>query len=262
MPTPPVDGQGHPQWQRRQFALPVRLEAGSLVFVRPGQVQHWHLDDQVEGCMVLIDPPALAPMSSARRGRDALLAAMDDWPVGARLDDGFAAELRQDLDRLARDLEAFDGTADDVSLIRQSLLAALLRVARWHRRRQQGTPQPPAGAVQVHRLFQAELEQHFRAHRTVAAYATRLGYSESTLNRACRAATGQSARVLLDRRLAMEAARMLVHGQGSVAEIAHDLGFSEPTNFIRFFVRIVGTTPVRFRSRYTESPQPDAMPSA
>ena len=237
----------------------LRLGAGSLVFVRPAQIQHWHLDEHAEGCMVLIDPPALTPIAHSRSDRDALLAAMADWPVGVQLDDAFAAELRTGLDGLARDLADFDGTADDVTLIRQGLLAVLLRVARWHRRRLHHLPRPPAGARQVHRLFQAELEQHHRSHRTVAEYAQRLGYSESTLNRACRAATGQSAKVLLDRRLAMEAARMLAHSPASVAEIGHALGFTEPTNFNRFFVRMVHMTPLAFRSRHTGGGRPEAL---
>lgn len=239
----------------------LRLGAGSLVFVRPGQVQHWHLDERAEGCMVLIDPPALTPIAHSRSDRDALLAAMADWPVGAHLDDAFAAELRAGLEGLARDLAAFDGTAHDVTLIRQSLLTVLLRVARWHRRRWQHLPRPPAGTQQVYRLFQAEMEQHYRQHRTVSDYARRLGYSESTLNRACRAATGQPVKVVLDRRLAMEAARMLVHSQAGVAEIGHALGFSEPSNFIRFFVRLVRVTPLRFRARYTEGAASDVQPT-
>jgi AraC-like DNA-binding protein len=230
----------------------LRLGAGSLVFVRPGQVQHWHLDERAQGCMVLIDPPALTPITHSRSGRDALLGAMADWPVGVRLDDEFAAELRAGLDCLARDLAEFDGTLHDVTLIRQGLLAVLLRVARWHRRRWNDVPRPPAGAQQVYRLFEAEMEQHFRGQRSVAEYARRLGYSESTLNRACRAATGYTAKVLLDRRIAMEAARMLVHSPASVTEVGHALGFSEPTNFVRFFVRLVGSTPTRFRSRYID----------
>jgi AraC-like DNA-binding protein len=229
----------------------LRLGAGSLLFVRPGQVQHWHLDERAQGCMVLIDPPALTPIAHSRSARDALLAAMADWPVGVRLDKEFAVELRAGLDCLARDLTQFDGTVHDMTLIRQGLLAVLLRVARWHRKRWNDLPRPPAGTQQVFRLFEAEIEQHFRSHRSVADYALRLGYSESTLNRACRAATAQSAKVLLDRRLAMEAARMLVHSPASVAEIGHALGFSEPTNFVRFFVRLVGSTPQKFRGRHT-----------
>jgi AraC-like DNA-binding protein len=144
--------------------------------------------------------------------------------VGVRLDDEFAAELRTGLDCLARDLAVFDGTVHDVTLIRQGLLAVLLRVACWHRWRWNDLPQPPAGTQQVYRLFEAEMEQHFRSHRSVADYARRLGYSESTLNRACRAAIGQSAKVLLDRPLAMEAARMLVHSPASVAEVGPAYG--------------------------------------
>lgn len=230
----------------------LRLGAGSLAFVRPNQVQQWHLDERAVGCMALIDPPALTPMVPSRGSRDALLTALSDWPVAVRLDDEFAGTLRDGLDGLERDLASFDGSADDVTLIRQSLLTVLLRVARWHRRRSDELPRPLAGARQVYRLFEAEMELHHRSHRPVADYARRLGYSESTLNRACRAATGQSAKVLLDRRLAMEAARMLVHSQLSVAELGHALGFTEPTNFIRFFVRLVGLTPLRFRSRYLE----------
>jgi AraC-like DNA-binding protein len=127
----------------------------------------------------------------------------------------------------------------------------MLRVARWHRKRWHDLPRPPAGTQQVYRLFEAEMEQHFRSHRSVADYARRLGYSESTLNRACRAAAGQPAKVLLDRRLAMEAARMLVHSPASVAEVGHALGFTEPTNFNRFFLRMVGATPQSFRVRHT-----------
>ena len=33
-------------------------------------------------------------------------------------------------------------------------------------------------------------------------------------------------------------------------DVGHALGFSEPTNFNRFFVRLVGTTPLGFRGRY------------
>lgn len=234
----------------------LRLGAGSLVFVRPGQVQHWHLDERCEGCLVMIDPPALKPMSLTTGNNDALLGAMADWPVGVRLDDRFATELRDGLDRLARDLDAFDGTRHDIALIQQTLLAMLLRVARWHRRRLAAVPAVPSGLRQVYQLFAAELDRRFREHLSVADYARHLGYSESTLNRAVRLATGQSAKVQVDRRLAMEAARMLVHTQATVAEIAHALGFSESTNFGRFFVRLVGATPARFRLRHAGAPRP------
>lgn len=83
--------------------------------------------------------------------------------------------------------------------------------------------------------------------RSVSELAHRLGYSESTLNRACLAATGKTAKRLVDQRVALEGARLLAHANISVNEISHRLGFSEATNFVRFFVRMVGSTPTEFR---------------
>lgn len=79
--------------------------------------------------------------------------------------------------------------------------------------------------------------------------ARRLGYSESTLSRACLAAEGRSAKEVIDRRVALEASRQLVHSQASVAEIGHPQGFSEATHFVKFFARMTGLPPQAFRTR-------------
>lgn len=228
----------------------MRLGAGSLVFVRPGQVQHWRLQPSAQGFMVMVDPPALLPVIDSRSGTDHLLTEVEDWPVGVQLDEGFSSALQTELRRLAQDLDQYDGSPQDIVLARQVLLGILLRVARWHRGRAPALPESPRAPRQVFRTFRRALEQQFREHRTVSEYARRLGYSESTLNRACLSATGKTAKVLIDRRVALEAARMLVHAQASVSEVGHRLGFSEPTNFVRFFVRMIGSTPTGFRAAH------------
>ena len=82
-------------------------------------------------------------------------------------------------------------------------------------------------------------------------YARRLGYSESTLSRACVAAVGHTAKRAIDLRLVLEAKRLLVHSQATVVQISHQLGFSEPTNFVKFFRRLAGRTPQQFRAAGT-----------
>jgi AraC-like DNA-binding protein len=225
----------------------MRLGAGSLVFVRPSQVQHWRLQHPVQGCMVMVDPPALPPLTDVRSGANILLSEMEDWPAGVRLDDAFAAELQTELRRLAMDLEAYDGSFQDIALIRQVLLAIMLRVARWHRDRAQTASLEDKSPNSVFKLFRRELEHRFVERQSVSEFAQRMGYSESTLNRACLAATGKTAKVLVDQRVALEGARLLAHAKISVNEISHRLGFTEATNFVRFFVRMVGSTPTDFR---------------
>jgi len=81
-------------------------------------------------------------------------------------------------------------------------------------------------------------------------YVGRLGYSHSTLSRACTASTGLTAKRLIARPTVLEAKRLLVHGEATTAEIAHRLGFSEPTNFVKVFRRLVGAAPAAFRTRF------------
>jgi AraC-like DNA-binding protein len=97
--------------------------------------------------------------------------------------------------------------------------------------------------------FRREIERSFVHTRRVEEYAARLGCSVRTLTRASLAATGRSAKQLIDDRVALEAKRLLAHTDQPVADIGRVLGFPEPTNFGRFFAREVGFSPGHFRAK-------------
>jgi AraC-like DNA-binding protein len=96
--------------------------------------------------------------------------------------------------------------------------------------------------------FRREIERSFATSRRVEEYAARLGCSVRTLTRASLAATGRSAKQLIDDRVALEAKRLLAHTDAPIADIGRTLGFPEPTNFGRFFGREVGVSPGSFRA--------------
>jgi AraC family transcriptional activator of pobA len=100
------------------------------------------------------------------------------------------------------------------------------------------------------RRFRAAVEAHFLQHWPVARYARGLAVSESSLNRLCRALAGGTAFDLIQRRLALEARRRLVHVAGPVGGIAAQLGFKDPAYFCRFFRKHNGTSPSAFRRRH------------
>lgn len=60
--------------------------------------------------------------------------------------------------------------------------------------------------------------------------------------------TGSTAKTLIDARVALEAKRLLAHSDLPVAAIGHRLGFTEPTNFGKFFTRQTGDSPGTFRA--------------
>ena len=95
--------------------------------------------------------------------------------------------------------------------------------------------------------FKALLESHYSHHWPISRYAQRLGMSETSLNRLCRALCGATAFHLVQQRLALEARRRLMYVTGSVHSIASELGFADAAYFSRFFRRQTGVSPNEFR---------------
>lgn len=99
------------------------------------------------------------------------------------------------------------------------------------------------------RRFEALVEQQFRTRQPVASYAAQLAVSATHLNRVVRRATGGPASALIAERMLREARRLLIYTNLGAAEIAYDLGFSDPAHFSRAFARGTGLPPRDFRRR-------------
>ena len=99
------------------------------------------------------------------------------------------------------------------------------------------------------REFRHLVEANHSKHWPVSRYASRLGVSETSLNRLCRRQCGVTAFALLQNRLALEAKRRLMYVGGSIQNIASELGFADPAYFSRFFRRHCGLSPQEYRSR-------------
>jgi AraC-like DNA-binding protein len=223
---------------------------GTVLHVRPGQVQRLPAAPggrlaELDAIVVLFTadfPPPLSPVAS-----------LLDLEFGPTVLSTPLAE-REGLYRTVADLHAEyqllgtreeTATALSIELLRQLLGAILLRIARLPRPAGSGS----AEMNDVFRAFQRETERSFAATRDVQDYAARLGYAPRTLTRACLAATGRTAKQFLDARVILEAQRLLVHTDLAVAAIGRAVGFSEPTNFGKFFAREAGLTPGAFRAR-------------
>ena len=61
--------------------------------------------------------------------------------------------------------------------------------------------------------------------------------------------TDRNAKTVLTNRMMLEAKRLLAHSVLPIADIGDRLGFSEATNFVKFFRREAGLTPSAFRAQ-------------
>ncbi len=99
-------------------------------------------------------------------------------------------------------------------------------------------------------LFKDLVESNFRKQKQVNSYAKQLCVTEKRLNQATSKVLGKSPKEMIDDRVMLEAKRLLAHTNESVKEIGFDLGFDEPTNFIKYFRKHNGSTPVEFREQF------------
>jgi AraC family transcriptional activator of pobA len=127
------------------------------------------------------------------------------------------------------------------------LLLSLLRQGTAHAADGRGA----TGQALLVRRFREDIEHHFKDHGDLEAHCLRLGVTQSTLTRACRAMTGRSPLELIHERLMAEARRLLIHGSRNVSGVAYALGF-EPAYFSRFFTRREGVSPAAYQRLHTD----------
>jgi AraC family transcriptional activator of pobA len=96
--------------------------------------------------------------------------------------------------------------------------------------------------------FREAVERDFRTGAGIEDYGRALGVAPSRLRSACAAVAHTSPMALVHDRVMVEAKRMLLYTNMTVAEAAYDLGFDDPAYFSRFFAEREGRPPSAFRA--------------
>jgi AraC family transcriptional regulator, transcriptional activator of pobA len=97
--------------------------------------------------------------------------------------------------------------------------------------------------------FRARVDQDYKKHRPIAAYADELSITPGQLSRLCREVLGMSSLDVINARLVHEAQRELIYTTASIKQLAHTLGFTDETYFGRFFRKHTGLSPREFRAK-------------
>lgn len=97
-------------------------------------------------------------------------------------------------------------------------------------------------------LFRDLLEANFKNHKNVTFYASKLSLTERRLNQAVAKILGKTVKQAIDERIMLEAKRLLAHTNDNIKEVGFNLGFEEPTNFVKYFRKHNSGTPMEFRA--------------
>jgi AraC-like DNA-binding protein len=217
------------------------VQPGYLFCLAPGQMHSWNLSADSTGYLLFFDASFYLHTYPSGRLREYPFFQ----PLRTPLVDLSAQQppFPELLEQLMREAESrFDNRLE----VLRGCLFVLLELAARH-------AQPPAvaGATahqnQLLRAFETLLDQHFRTEKAVQAYARWLHLTPNHLNALCRRQRDHTASDLIQRRVLVEAQRLLVHSHQPVKQIALELGFADASYFGRFFRKRTGLTPDQFR---------------
>ena len=95
--------------------------------------------------------------------------------------------------------------------------------------------------------FSELVEKNFKEKHAVSDYADLLNVAPKTLTKKLHMERASAPSEFIQKRLVLEAKRLLSYSEQSVKEIAYDLGFEDPAYFTRFFTKHATISPNQFR---------------
>lgn len=220
----------------------VPVKAGQLYFMAPGQVHNWHFEGEVDGYIINFSA-AFFQSFLLRPGY------LDDLPFFSGIVADAVIEVPADkqaaISRLFEDLIAESEQQQflGADMIRTTLLKLFISAARLVSRQQA----EPTYNYTLMRNFQKLIDKNFISLKLPKDYADLLFITPNHLNALCNAMLGIPAGEVIRRRIALEAKRLLINRELTIAQIAGELNFADNSYFTRFFKKQTGLTPEEFR---------------
>jgi AraC family transcriptional activator of pobA len=226
---------------------PLHKLNNTLLFVNKDQVQTFHHSPKITGRVLLFTDDFFA-----KSNQDLMLLKNSvlfndflDTAIIKLSADSMILDCFQNIEQELTSKE--DEYTHDI--LQTLLRAFLLRCER--ERKKVGYKEIKKGAdLDYTILFKDLLNIHYLKLKSVNGYASYINVSEKRLTQATTKTVGKTPKELIDERVMLEAKRHLVHTNQSVKQIGYELGFEEPTNFIKYFKRHAGKTPIEFRESH------------
>ncbi len=226
------------------------LKPHQLHLIAPGQVQFWNLPNQKDKPLrgyYIYFTEALFMLG----GSDRFLTKIYPFDTVENLStltftDEDTAVINQQFLGLFQEYKKTQLGWIEAIIARLQLILIMAQ-----RRQEQLHPQLNLTAGQrITHQFQQLLKEKATEEQELRYYANHLGVTVGHLSETTKEVVGLSAGRLLRQQRLLEAKRMLVHSEKTIAQVADSLNFVDASYFGRFFKRETGNTPKQFRSRY------------
>lgn len=226
----------------------IKIKPNSLLFLKKDVVHRFDIKEQVKGKAFLFTDSFFCQTERDTKFLRNSILFNDLYSVSQIQIEKKQSNLFTELLKLMTD-ELQNVKDNSQADILQNLLHNFLLYSERERRKQNFIEIPKSADLDYVMLFKDLLENDFKTQKQVAYYAKKIIITEKRLNQATTKTLGKTPKEIIDDRIILEAKRILAHTTESVKEIAFQLGFDEPTNFIKYFKKHTIQTPIEFREK-------------
>lgn len=222
------------------------VQPGQIYFMVPGQVHTWNFDSEPDGFIVNFSAQYISALVANPRYLEqfAFFSGIANEQV-LNVPGSMQEKLVQTLEIIVEEGNATEFLSNDMA--RGALVQLFILVSRCMGN-DNAKPKSANNAVLL-RNFQKLIDQHYKEKKLTRDYAAMLYITPNHLNALSKDVTGRSAGELIRDRVLLEAKRLLVNAELSIAEIAAELEFVDNSYFSKFFKKYAGVTPDAFRKQ-------------
>ncbi len=220
----------------------LELEEYPLWFVVPGQVFSWVRDEKMAGFHIMFKKEFLL---------NAVPNLVEDFPFLKISESRVLMLTKEEHESLYFDAErilsVFQNPHPYQEKMLEGMLVSFLYFCKAAYERFKTTENHLTRSQIIAHKFELLVDKMYVDTKNVSDYAEQLNITPNYLTTTVKKLTGKSAKDVIQERLFVESKSLLKFSGLDIAEIAYRLNFQEPTHFTRFFKKLSGTTPNKFR---------------
>lgn len=220
------------------------VEDYSVFFMRPGQVHQLTLQQGSKGYLMQFNREFYTPQETPV---NFVLRKVSNKNHCALSVEKFSKLLWQ----LSFILEEYNQKQDHYKdVIKASLEVLFIELVRQSSNPKEITKEGTNYCQNQLEDFLELLQKHIVTHKQVTQYAQMMHLTTFQLNKITKETVGKSCSQLINEHIVLEAKRNLLATTNQVNQIAFDLGFEDPSYFIRFFKKHTNYSPEAFRKNF------------
>jgi len=224
------------------------LFPGRIYFMVPGQVHCWDLSEEKDGFALNFSERVFSSFMDNAQYLDQFpfLSGIPNHSV-IDLNEENLSEAKFFIGQIIKEISEKDNFSLDKACFH--LISLFISISRHHDISVRKLVPDQKQTILMN--FRRLVNKYYAEKKLPRDYAHMLFVTPNRLNTITNELTGRSAGEIIRDRILLEAKRLLVNADMSIAEIAFKLNFTDNSYFTKFFKKYAGVTPEDFKTLYS-----------